>query len=229
MVPTLDAAATLDAALDSIPPGAQTLVVDGGSRDRTRQIAAARGVRVLTTPSGRALQMNRGATAAEGAVLIFLHADCRLPRDAPAEIGRILADPEAVGGWFPLRVVPETGPMRWAAVGSNRRARWLTLPYGDQAIFARKAAFIDAGGFPEDPIMEDAGLARRLRRIGRIAPARSPVVTGPGHWARLGPVATGIVDQVVLAAWLTGVPPTWIAPPYHWLVHGAAPARRARW
>ncbi len=220
VIPTLEAAATLEAALDSVPGGAEILVVDGGSRDRSREIAAARGARVLTAPAGRALQLGHGAETAAGDVLLFLHADCRLPPDARAEIERILSDPKTVGGWFPLRVLPESPTMRRAAAGSNRRARWLTLPYGDQAIFARRDAFEAVGGFPEDPVMEDAGLARRLRSIGRLLPARSPVTTGPEHWARLGPVATGVLDHLALAAWLLGMPPAWIAPPYHRLTRG---------
>ncbi len=169
---------------------------------------------MFEAPTGRAPQMNRGAEAAGGEVLLFLHADCRLPANANTEIARILDSPETVGGWFPLRVLPDSWLMRRAAGGSNRRARWLTLPYGDQALFVRRAAFVTAGGFPEEPLMEDAGLARRLRRIGHLAPARSPVVTGPDHWGRLGPIPTAILDYLVLGAWLAGVPPRWIAPWY---------------
>ncbi len=215
VIPTLNAATTIGSALDSVPGSAEVVVVDGGSGDRTREVAAARGVRVLRAEAGRAQQMNRGAEAASGDALLFLHADCRLPEDAGAAVERALRDPGCAGGWFPLRVLPETWIMRRAANGSNRRARLLALPYGDQAIFARASAFRAAGGFPEDPIMEDAGLARRLRRIGRLAEAPSPVVTGPGHWSRRGPVLAGLIDQMVLAAWLLGVPPKRIAPAYY--------------
>lgn len=216
MIPALEAARTVAAAIRSAPAGAEIIVVDGGSRDVTIAEAEGAGAHVLESLPGRARQLNRGAAAAGGEVLVFLHADCRLPPDAAEQIDRVLAEPGVVGGWFPQRV--ESGsPLlaRGAPRGANLRARWLGLPYGDQAIFARRTALCAAGGFPEVPIMEDAGLVRRLRAEGRLLPASSPVTTGDDHWRRLGPVLTTVLDYAVLAAWLAGVPPRRIAPVYH--------------
>ena len=211
MIPTLEEAENVAGAIRSAPPGAEVIVVDGGSGDGTARVAAGAGARVLSAPRGRALQLNRGARAAGGEWMLFLHADCRLPEDAASEIRRVLRAPGVVGGWFPLRIASGGRLLRLGARGSNLRARCLRLPYGDQAIFARRKAFLAAGGFPDDPIMEDAGLARRLRRLGRLAPAAAPVTTNAGHWERLGPVLTAVLDYAALAAWLLGAPPRWIA------------------
>ena len=191
------------------------IVVDGGSLDRTAETAAESGALVLLAPAGRASQLNRGARAASGQALLFLHADCRLPDDAGQQVERILARTGVVGGWFPQRIECGEALLRWGARGANLRARRLRLPYGDQAIFVARAAFERVRGFPEEPIMEDAGLARRLRRLGRLEPAASFVTTGADHWRRLGPLLTGLLDYLTLAAWLAGVPPRRIARAYY--------------
>lgn len=227
VIPTLDSAPSVGAAIRSAPPGAEVVVVDGGSRDGTADEAAHAGARVETAPRGRAVQLNAGARAARGDVLVFLHADCRLPRAAAGQVTSILARPGVVGGWFPQRIEGGGALLRFGARGANRRARLLGLPYGDQAIFTRREAFLAAGGFPEDPIMEDAGLARRLRRLGRLEPAESAVITGTEHWRRLGPPLTALLDYLTLGAWLAGIPPRWIARVYYPLQRGA-PGRTPR-
>lgn len=220
VIPTLDSRETAGAAIRSAPPGAEVIVVDGGSGDDTAAEAARAGARVEVSPRGRAIQMNHGARAARGDVLVFLHADCRLPDDAGEQIRTVLGQPGVAGGWFPQRIETPGILYRLGARGSNRRARLLRLPYGDQAIFTRRKTFLEAGGFPEDPIMEDAGLARRLRRLGRLDPAGSAVITGTEHWRRLGPVFTALLDYLTLGAWLAGVPPRWIAKVYFPLQQG---------
>jgi len=197
VIPTLDSAPSVAAAIRSAPPGAEVVVVDGGSGDGTAEAAARAGARVETAPQGRAVQMNAGARAARGEILVFLHADCRLPADAGEQIRRVLERPGVAGGWFPQRIDAAGVLFRLGARGSNRRARLLGLPYGDQAIFTRREALLAAGGFPEDPIMEDAGLARRLRRLGRLEPAESAVITGTEHWRRLGPLLTALLSGIL--------------------------------
>ena len=196
-------------------------MVDGGSRDDTAGAAERAGARVMVSSRGRATQMNAGARAAGGEILVFLHADCRLPEDGVGQIRSVLARPGVAGGWFPQRIEAAGALLRMGARGSNGRARWLRLPYGDQAIFTRRDVFQRVGGFPEDPIMEDAGLARRLRGAGRLEPAASAVTTGPEHWQRLGPVLTALLDYLTLGAWLIGVPPAWIARVYYPLQRGS--------
>jgi len=214
VIPTLDSGETTGAAIRSVPPGAEVIVVDGGSRDDTVAEAERAGARVERSPRGRAIQMNHGARAARGDALVFLHADCRLPDGAGEQIRTVLARPGVAGGWFPQRIEAAGILYRLGARGSNQRARLLRLPYGDQAIFTRRKTFLEVGGFPEEPIMEDAGLARRLRRAGRLDPAESAVITGTEHWRRLGPILTALLDYLTLGAWLAGVPPKWIAKVY---------------
>ena len=226
VIPALDAAHTVADAIRSAPSAAEIVVVDGGSSDGTADAARAARPggpppRILFAPRGRAVQLNRGAAAAAAPTLLFLHADCRLPPSAPAEIRRVLDDPAVAGGWFPLRIEPGSPIRRLAGAGANRRARLLSLPYGDQAIFVRRSAFDRAGGYPDHPIMEDAGLARRLRRAGRLEPVNAAVTTGAGHWRRLGFLLTGLLDQLTLAAWAAGVPPERIAPIYTRLQRGS--------
>lgn len=225
VIPALEAGATIGAAIRSVPRGAEVIVVDGGSLDDTAETAERGGALVLLAPPGRASQLNRGARAASGEVLLFLHADCRLPEDAGEQVDRTLGAPGVVGGWFPQRIATDTRLLRWGAAGANRRARWFGLPYGDQAIFCDRGAFRRAGGFPEEPIMEDAGLARRLHRIGRLDPASSCVTTGARHWERLGPILTAGLDYLTLAAWLLGVPPVSIARVYRRLQRPAGSGR----
>jgi rSAM/selenodomain-associated transferase 2 len=173
VIPVLDEAARIGTRLDELAVRGfdEVVVVDGGSRDGTAEIARARtGVRVLAAPRGRGRQLNAGAGAASGDVLLFLHADTELPADARAWVERTLADRSVVAGAFRIRTVADVGRnwlgplLRLADV----RSHVTTLPYGDQALFVRRTAFEQAGGFPDEPLMEDVELARRLRRTGRI-------------------------------------------------------------
>jgi len=146
-------------------------VVDGGSDDET--VAIARGfpeATVLSAGRGRARQMNAGAQGASGEVLLFLHADVTLPPDAPEQVERTLSAPGVVAGAFKTWTVPDAGPTRLAPLLhlADLRSRYSRLPYGDQALFVRADAFRAVGGYPNQPLMEDLELSRRLSRIGRI-------------------------------------------------------------
>jgi rSAM/selenodomain-associated transferase 2 len=178
----------------------ELIVVDGGSRDRTREIvqalqlstqhSALSTVKLLIAPPGRAQQMNAGAATSRGDVLIFLHADTRLPFDVKQAIGRALEDPACVGGRFDVRFEPDAG---WGWVISrmmNVRSRLTGIATGDQAIFVRRAVFERLGGFSEIPIMEDVEFSRRLKRAGRVAALRSPAVTSYRRWRTRGPLRT---------------------------------------
>jgi rSAM/selenodomain-associated transferase 2 len=149
----------------------EVLVVDGGSRDPTCALVAAQPhARLLHAVRGRASQMNAGAQAATGDVLLFLHADVALPPDAVAHVARALEDPRTVAGAFKTWTVADGAPSRLGPLLhlADLRSRYTHLPYGDQALFVRAQAFHAAGGFPAQPLMEDLELARRLRRLGRI-------------------------------------------------------------
>jgi len=204
------------AALAATPGVDETAVVDGGSRDRTAAVAAGfPGVRVLAAPRGRGSQMNAGAAATAAAVLLFLHADVRLPRDAAAWVARTLAAPGVVAGAFRTRTVAD-GARSWVTPLlplADLRARWTRLPYGDQALFVRRAAFARVGGFPDQPLMEDLEIALRLRRIGAIA--RVPAaVTVSGRRFAARPLRAAAAMRLFPLLYRLGVPADVLARAY---------------
>ncbi len=191
IIPVVDEEARIGGQLEAVARVSglhEAIVVDGGSRDGTvARVRAAGTARLLCAPRGRASQMNAGARVATGDVLLFLHADVRLPDDVLTRVDEALADPEAVAGAFRTWTVAD-GRRSWLAPLlhlADLRSRYSRLPYGDQALFVRAEAFRQAGGFPEQPLMEDLELSRRLRRLGRIRVVHSRVtVSGRRFLAR---------------------------------------------
>jgi rSAM/selenodomain-associated transferase 2 len=189
IVPALDEAGGIGAALAALRPlrerGAELIVVDGGSRDGTAALAAAHADAVLVSPRGRARQMNAGAAAARGEILLFLHADTRLPERADALITQALAGSSA---WGRFDVIIEGRPAMLKVVAwmMNQRSRRTGIATGDQAIFVRRSVFDSLGGFPDQPLMEDIELSRRLCRIGPPACLRERVTTSGRRWEARG-------------------------------------------
>jgi rSAM/selenodomain-associated transferase 2 len=211
VIPVLNEAERIGAQLRSLARLAlhEVIVVDGGSEDETvARVRAAGTARLLVAPRRRASQMNAGARAATGDVLLFLHADVRLPDDALRRIGDALADPTVVAGAFRTWTVPDTG-RSWLAPLlhlADVRSRYSGLPYGDQALFVRAEAFERAGGFPDQPLMEDLELSRRLRRLGRIRVVPSRVaVSGRRFLAR--PIYYTLAVNLFPALYALGVTP----------------------
>jgi rSAM/selenodomain-associated transferase 2 len=212
IIPVVDEEARIGGQLEAVARIAgihEAIVVDGGSRDGTVARARAAGTaRLLSAPRGRASQMNAGARAATGDVFLFLHADVRLPDDALTWIEEALEDPEVVAGAFRTWTVPDAG-RTWLAPLlhlADLRSRYSGLPYGDQALFVRAGVFRQAGGFPEQPLMEDLELSRRLSRLGRIrvVPAR---VTVSGRRFLARPIAYTVAVNVFPALYAAGVSP----------------------
>jgi rSAM/selenodomain-associated transferase 2 len=204
----------------------ELIVVDGGSRDRTREIVHAFQLRtqhpssspiklkLLEAPPGRASQMNAGAAAAEGDVLLFLHADTRLPINSRALIVSALRETAPVSGRFDVRFEQDRG---WGWVISrmmNVRSRWTGIATGDQALFVRRAVFESLGGFSEIPIMEDIELSRRLKRIGAIVAIRTPVVTSYRRWQAHGPLRTIVIMWALRSLYWLGISPHWLMRKY---------------
>jgi len=192
---------------------AEVIVVDGGSGDRTPAIARGfAGVQLLSTAPGRGPQMNAGARAASGDVLLFLHADVALPPDAATWVSRMLADPAVVAGAFRTRTVADAG-RSWLAFFlhlADLRSRWTRLPDSDQALFVRRDVFDRVGGFPDQPLMEDLELSLRLRRVGRIATAPATVrVSGRRFLAR--PIRSAVQMRLFPLLYRLGVPPRVLA------------------
>ena len=213
IIPTLNEEEHIAATLASAQTAgnAEILVVDGGSRDRTAEIARSQGATVLTSRPGRARQMNVGAAVATGDALLFLHADTRLPASFGDHVRSALMAPDALAGAFIMRADAASLALRLVELGVNWRSRVLRMPYGDQALFAWAHVFRRLGGFPEIPIMEDYELVRRLRRQGDVAVAPAAVVTSTRRWQRLGVLRTTLVNQAVTMAYHAGVSPSTIA------------------
>jgi len=203
---------TLDAAADE---AAELIVVDGGSEDRTAEIARAHGATVVTSPRGRASQMNAGARIAHGEILLFLHADTLLPRGFAEASRRTLDQPGVAAGAFRLRIDGGGMRLRWVERTANWRSRSLQLPYGDQGFFLKAELFRSLGGFPELPLMEDLEMARRVRRRGRIAISPLAAVTSARRWERVGIVRATMLNQLFLLAYFLGMPPQRIAEWYY--------------
>lgn len=220
IIPALDEAAILPRALAALPPRAEVIVVDGQSRDKTREIARQGGARVITGKRGRGAQMNLGVQQSSGDVLLFLHADCVLGPRAGAAIEEVLGEHDTVGGSFRLHIDHPRWTYRLVAFGSNLRARVFGLPYGDQAIFVRRSDFDAIGGYPDAPLMEDVVLVRRLRKRGKLAAVQETVTTGTRHWQHLGPLLTTLLNWGTVTLFFVGVPPNRLAPWYQRLRNG---------
>lgn len=193
VIPTLNEEARIGACLEAaklaLGEDAERIVVDGGSDDRTREIASRRGARVLTTPAGRGTQLRSGAREARGRTVVLLHADTLLPPGADAEIAHALSDAGVVGGAFRIRFGSDAEQgvvLRIWAHAMNVRSRVFRTATGDQAIFVRRTMLESIGGIPPVPLFEDVRLMRKLRRAGqiRILPAR--VTTSPRLWSSTG-------------------------------------------
>lgn len=198
IIPTLNEAQNIRATLAPLhhPAFGEILVADGGSLDGT-VAQAAPVAKVLTAPTGRARQMNVGAAAANGDVLLFLHADTLLPPTAADDITAALADSRVVGGHFAARLTPDRGLLWLVGRMMSWRARLTGIATGDQAIFARRNVFDSVGGFPDIPLMEDIVFSKRLKRAGRVAALRSCVATSGRRWEQHGAART-----IVLMWWL---------------------------
>lgn len=209
VVPTRNEAAALGRTLEaaSRAEGVEILVADGGSRDGTREIASRAGAAVLAVPGGRAAQMNAGAGAAKGRILLFLHADTLLPEGYADAARRALEDPATVAGAFGFRTDGSGAAIRIAERVTNFRSSILRWPYGDQGLFLEKRVFGEMGGFAPLPIMEDFELVRQLRRRGRIVTLEKPILTSARRWRRLGIVRTAFRNQCMIAGYLAGVEP----------------------
>lgn len=213
IIPTLNEARAIDQALSSIHLGKniEVIVADGGSQDDTVTIASsAWGAKVLSVAKGRAQQMNLGAAAATGDILLFLHADTRLPLGFDMMVRAALAQPDTIAGAFCLQIDSPLSSLRLIEWGVNWRSRFLQMPYGDQAIFLRSSVFHQLG-FPDLPMMEDFELMRRLRRKGRIVILSAPVLTSPRRWLKQGVFQTTIKNQIAIIAYFSGVSPEKIA------------------
>jgi len=211
IVPTLDEEPSVRLHLAAARAAADELIVsDGGSRDRTREVAAELGATVVRGTPGRGPQLNRGAAATDAEILLFLHADTRLPGGA-AEAVRAAIAGGSCGGGFCVRFEPPTAWMRVGAAIVNARTRATRLPLGDQAQFAARGAFEALGGYRDWPVLEDLDFARRLKRAGRVAILPLAVTTSARRFQRLGMARTVATNWLIWALYFAGVAPARLA------------------
>lgn len=212
VIPALDEEGRIAAAIRSVREDAEVLVVDGGSRDATRDRASREGARVLEAPRGRGRQLDEGARAAAGDWLVFLHADSRLEPGWAEALGALPAD--VVGGAFRLAVDSPRAGFRVVERGVRLRVRLFALPYGDQGLFARSEVYARIGGMPHLPLMEDVAFVARLRRAGRLAFPAVRAFTSPRRWERYGIVGTTVRNWSLLARYAAGASPERLARRY---------------
>ena len=187
---------------------AELLVVDGDPKQRTLAALQDRNVIRTGSDAGRARQMNLGAARARGDVLLFLHADTRLPINADTLIFQALHNPQLVGGAFRLDIDSPRPALRLIAAAANLRTRLTRVPYGDQAIFLRRAAFEELGGYAEVPLMEDLDLMRRVRRKGwPVALLSQAALTSARRWEQEGVWRCTLRNGVLRLLYHCGVSP----------------------
>jgi len=217
VVPVLDEAEALAPWLAALAPlrrrGAELVIVDGGSRDATFAIARAHADVALQAPRGRAAQMNAGAETCRADVLLFLHADTRLPENADALVLEAVA---RGSGWgrFDVRIDSGRALLRLVAHAMNLRSRLTGIATGDQALFVRRDLFAAVGGFPQIALMEDIAISRALARRGPPACLRTAVVTSARRWERRGVWRTILLMWRLRAAYFLGADPARLAMRY---------------
>jgi rSAM/selenodomain-associated transferase 2/rSAM/selenodomain-associated transferase 1 len=213
IIPTLNEADQIAATLSDLSRMAEveTIVVDGGSRDATADLAEALGARVLRNAPSRAAQMNAGAAAASGDILIFLHADTQLPKKFHHAVSQSTQQRGFTAGAFSLRIDSGLWGLRIIERVANWRSRVLGMPYGDQAIFLPRRLFFQIGGYQDMPIMEDFEFVRRLRRLGKLVIRSECVQTSARRWLTLGIFKTWLTNQLMIAGYFLGISPQHLA------------------
>lgn len=213
MIPVLRESAAIRPCLRRLrrlpaPGPAEFLVVDGAPEADTLAALNAADAIPVRSPRGRGVQMNAGAARASGEVLLFLHADTQLPRNAFFAISDAMADARIAGGAFDLAIDSPRPIFRVMERTASRRSRLTRIPYGDQAIFLRRPVFAALGGYREIPLMEDVDLMVRLRRAGqRIHILPDPVRTSPRRWERDGVLFGTLRNWTLVTLYALGVSP----------------------
>jgi rSAM/selenodomain-associated transferase 2 len=201
IIPTLDEAPRIVATLESLGAlrgrGHEVIVADGGSGDATETLALGLADRVVRSPAGRAEQMNAGARVASGDVLLFLHADTRLPEACDRLVLSGLAAGAEAWGRFDVRIAGSHPVLRLVETMMNLRSRLTRICTGDQAIFVRRTVFEAIGGYPRQELMEDIAISERLRRVSAPLCLRETCLTSARRWEE-----NGVLRTIMLMWWL---------------------------
>jgi rSAM/selenodomain-associated transferase 2 len=190
IVPILNEAAQLPDLLAHLleckREGCEIILVDGGSTDQSSEQAEALGFQVVRSEKGRAIQMNAGAQSATGDVLVFLHADTRLPENADQMIKHVLEDDDSHWGRFDVNITGQAFMLKVIAWFMNHRSRLSSIVTGDQTIFIRKTLFEQISGFPVQALMEDIEFSKRLKTISKPVALKDKVITSGRRWQQKG-------------------------------------------
>lgn len=234
IIPVFNEAAIIQTAIERLKDNqdVEIIIVDGGSQDRTVELAFELGASLaeiekkgdketkrqgeeenklklmIASEPGRAYQMNTGAVIAKGDILLFLHADTQLPANYQSLIYQTLSSSQVIAGAFELAIDSHEKSFRLIETMVNLRSRLLSLPYGDQAIFLQKSTFEKMGGYRNLAIMEDFELIQRLKRHGEIIIAPAAVLTSPRRWQKLGVWQTTAINQLIILGYYLGISPT---------------------
>ena len=213
IIPALNEEARLGETLRAVGRAAvhQVIVVDGGSGDRTAELARKAGAEVVFHPPGRAGQLNRGAARASGEILLFLHADTILPPDYPDHIRLLLARPHTSAGAFSLALKGTHPGLRLIEGLAGFRCRPSVCPTATRPLFLTADTFWRAGGFPDQALMEDFELVRRLKKLGRIRIAPAPARTSARRWLKMGLLKTTLLNQLIILAYYLNISPDTLA------------------
>ena len=194
----------------------EIIVVDGDPAGSTINSISIVDVKKMTAPQGRGVQMNTGAGAAKGDILLFLHADCRLKSDSINKICSAFKQKNVAAGAFSLQILSPKKTFRIIEKGVSFRSRLTKIPYGDQAIFMKKQLFFRQGGFKEIPLMEDVEFMRRIKKTGgkiTILPAK--VQTSARRWEKEGALYCTLKNYTLILLYLLGVSPDRLAKFYN--------------
>ncbi len=207
IIPTLNEEKTISQCLDTVVdiPGIEIFVADGGSTDRTVEIAGQhRDVKVVTSVMGRSIQMNKGAGYASGEILLFLHADCVLPREVVMNVRNVFGGSSFVGGAFKIRLLSDKFRYRIIEKGINFRSKFFKLPYGDQGLFVKRTVFEELGGFREMSNCEDLDFVCRLKKYGKIIILDARIFSSIRRWENHGILRTSLRNQSLLVSYVLG-------------------------
>jgi rSAM/selenodomain-associated transferase 2 len=210
IIPTLNEAALLAHTLACIGTACDVIIADGGSVDATCDIAQKAGAHVVHTTQPRAHQLNVAVRQTGADILVFLHADTKLPDNWQAEVLAQLQKSDVVLGAFSLRIAGASPAEAFIAAAANWRSRVRQLPYGDQGLFIRRSIFDRLGGFPAAPIMDDYIFVKAAQKIGRVVTSQLSVTTSNRRWRAYGVWRTTWRNQLVILGYHAGVPLDWL-------------------
>ena len=219
IIPVLNEEAHLGSCIEAVrqnDASCEIIIVDGGSFDRTIEIAESfQGVKVMKTPKGRGLQMNAGAFSATGDILLFLHADTILEDGWVQAIAGVVKDSSVAGGAFTFAIQNPSKKYRVVEEWVRLRCFLFRLPYGDQGIFVKRDVFHELGGYKNIPLMEDVDLIERMKGQGRIVILDTKALTSERRWGRKGLIYTAVMNQLIMFLYKIGVHPQKLARIYY--------------